>query len=102
LIEKFCEMFLKYSKPNTCPEFKAFWGHLNTSSTNNMDLNRFLNWNDTKFYNVLFDIVDNYEDDNLRNYARLCIPPVQALIGIVQTKDKNYYQKDMSKECFGF
>ena len=135
-------MFLKYSKPNTCPEFKAFLGHLNTSSTNNMDLNRFLNWNDTKFYNVLFDIVDNYEDDNLRNFARLCIPPVQALIGIVQTrlfphinpqidedgneknledefkdeedrkfykrvkkivqtKDKNYYQKDMSKECFG-
>ena len=85
-------MFLKYTKPNTCPEFKAFLGHLNTSSTNNMDLNRFLNWNDTKFYNVLFDIVDNYEDDNLRDYARLCI----------QTKDKNYYQKDMSKECFGF
>lgn len=86
ILEEFCRSFLKSDEPGVGKGLKAFLEHLSNSSIEHIDLDLFLDWNDIKFYNSIFDIAENSKDENLRRFARLCIPPVEAMVGMVQTR----------------
>ena len=86
ILEEFCKSFLKSTEENAGKELKGFLEHLSNSSIEDIDLNLFLKWNDIKFYNSIFDIAENADDAYLRKFARLCIPPVETMVGMIQTR----------------
>lgn len=107
ILEEFCKSFLKSNEEGAGKTLKAFLEHLSNSSVEDIDLDLFLKWNDIKFYNSIFDIAENAKDANLRKFARLCIPPVESMIGIVQTRlfptitpklDRAGYEKNLENE----
>lgn len=85
----FC-LALMNSDEDIALEFKAFLNHIYEKEINNIDLDEFLSWNDTRFYNQLFDVIENTKNDNLRNFAIDCMPNVESLISIIYERQMPY------------
>lgn len=85
ILEEFCKTFLSCDE-KAGKELKDFLLHLSGRPIEEIDLDIFLSWNDIKFYNSIFDIAENAEDENIRAFAFLCLPNVESMISIVQNK----------------
>lgn len=85
ILEEFCKTFL-LSDEKAGKDLKDFLLHLASKTIDEIDLDLFVSWNGIRFYNSIFDIVENAEDDNIREFASLCLPTVEGMISIVQDK----------------
>ncbi len=85
ILEDFCKYFLN-SDENVGKDLKDFLMHISNSSIEDIDLNLFLEWNDIRFFNSVFEIAEKSKDPNMRNFALLCLPSVDSMISIVQNK----------------
>ncbi len=82
-LEEACKTIL--AKDDTNSDLKVF---LNYISENNIEsiVEEFLEWNDIRFYNSLFHIIDNTSNEHLKRLATECLPNLDCLVSIVQER----------------
>lgn len=80
-LQNFCKALMENDDTNS--ELTSFLNHITKNNVEDIDLDEFIKWNDIRFYNALFDIIDNTKNEKLKNLARNCLPRKQALIQVV-------------------
>lgn len=89
MLRKFCIELMKNDE-DIALEFKEFINHISKNEINDIDLDEFLNWNDTKLYNQIFDVIENTKNNNLRNFAIDCMPNLESLVSIIYERQMPY------------
>lgn len=89
ILEQFC-VSLMNNEEDICLDFKSFINQISKNEISNIDLDEFLNWNDTKFYNQVLDVIENTENNDLRNFALGCLPKLESLINIMYERQMSY------------
>lgn len=81
-------------------DLKLFLSNLRDSKVEDMDLDKFINWDEISFYSNLLDIAENSEDSNLRDLATLIIPSMSGFLTIIYSflnmnnKSQSYSDSD--------
>lgn len=78
LEEQFCRRFVK-SDEVVGKDLKNYLQNCIEHGGKGIDLNEFLEWNDMRYFNELFDISLNAKDPNLRKLALDCLPSTKSL-----------------------
>ena len=81
MLETFCNCLI--SEDDTNSELTEYLKHISFTSIENIDLDIFVSWNDIRFYNSLFDIIDKTQNENLRDLAKSCLPRKESIITVV-------------------
>lgn len=99
LEEQFCRAFVK-SDTNIGSDLKEYLNECIRSGAKNIDLSKFLSWNDIRFFNELYLIAMNEKDDNLRELALACMPSVEGLysLAIEMIDPKNRKEEDFTED----
>lgn len=98
LEEQFCRRFVK-SDENVGLDLKKYLQNCIEHGGNGIDLNEFLEWNDMRYFNELFDISLNAKDQNLRKLALDCLPPTKSLcyLALEMIDPKNTKPEDLTE-----
>jgi HD superfamily phosphohydrolase len=88
LLEEFCRVIIESDDIDN--ELKTFLTHISETPIDEIDLDEFLAWDDIRFYNSVFDIIENSENEELKMLAKNCLPNRESLVNVV-------YQRLMPK-----
>lgn len=80
-LEEFCRVIIESDEIEN--ELKTFLTHISETPIEEIDLDEFLEWDDIRFYNSIFDIVDNSNNEELKTLAKNCLPNRESLVSIV-------------------
>lgn len=99
LEEQFCRAFVK-SDTNIGSELKEYLNECIRSGAKNIDLSKFLSWNDIKFFNELYLIAMNEKNENVRELALACMPSAEGLysLAIEMIDPKNRKEADFTED----
>lgn len=90
LEQELCKMILK-SDIDEGKDLREYLKHCSQNTAKSIDLDRFLDWDDIRYYNSLFQIAMQNKDENLRDLAIACLPNIESLcniaLGILDTKN---------------
>lgn len=88
--EAFCRELLTIDDNNGA-ELKAYLHDCINNGARNLNLSEFLQWNDIRYFNELFDIATGTQNESLRELALDCVPTLYGLysLGIEMIDVKN-------------
>lgn len=101
LEEEFCRIFVD-SDENVGQRLKEYLIHCRGNTPKTIDLQKFLEWDDLKYYNELIDIAMTAKDPNIVAIATACIPTREALCTLAietlnpkETPPEAYTEEDL-------
>lgn len=83
-LEEFCRALLETSDVDN--DLKRFIEHLAETDVENIDIDEYLSWNDIRFYNSIFDIVENCNNENIKRLAKNCLPNKECLVSLIYNR----------------
>lgn len=81
ILSNFCNILMKDEYENS--DLKYFLKHISESKIESIDLDTFLEWDDIRFFNSLFEIINNSNNIDLKKSATACLPKLDSLISVV-------------------
>lgn len=81
LLESFCRILVTID--DTESDLGKFVKNLASSDVKDIDIDEFLSWDDIRFYNSIFHIIDNTKNEHLKRMAISCMPMLESLENIV-------------------
>lgn len=81
LLESFCRILVTID--DTESDLGQFVKHLASSDVKDIDIDEFLSWDDIRFYNSVFHIIDNTKNEHLKRMTISCMPDLESLESIV-------------------
>lgn len=81
-ISNFLNAFLSLESESG-KELRAYITDLRTNKVEDLDLDKFVDFDEISLYSELLDIAENHEDENLRDLASLVIPNMSAFLTLV-------------------
>lgn len=79
--EAFCRKFLSLDEPYGS-ELKEYLQACVSNGAKHLDLNEFLQWNDIRYFNELFNIATSTSNEDLRDLTLDCMPTVYGLYSL--------------------
>lgn len=79
-------IFLKAFMESNCNvgmELKNFINQLKTNSIDDIDIERYLEWDDIKLYSELIDIAQAHENTDIRDLATMVMPNMKAFLNML-------------------
>lgn len=84
LLLEYCKYLIKSNEENC--ELKVFLEHIADNKIEDIDLNKFLEWDDIRFFNSVFDLASNSKDEDLKNFSKQCLPKLDSLVSLVYNR----------------
>ena len=75
---------------------------IDIESFSDVDLNKFLEWDDIKLYSEILDIAENHEDKNIRDLATMLIPNMDSFLNMLYSHLQVKNGKDYNVEDKNF
>lgn len=83
-LEEICKAIMLEDDTNS--DLKIFLENISEAEIEDIDLDEFIKWDDIRFYNCIFDIIDNTKNENLKKFLMVGLPEHEALVSIVYDK----------------
>ena len=98
LEEEFCRRLIK-SDSNVGQELKDYLKLCISSGAENLDLSKFISWNDIRYFNELFSIAVSEPNEDLRELALACMPSAEGLyaLAIEMIDPKNRKEEEFTE-----
>lgn len=81
-IKNFLDAFLSFDS-NVGNILKSFLLHLKNTRIEDLDLDKFINFDEIDFYSELLNIAEDCEEPNIRNLATMIIPNMSAFLTLI-------------------
>lgn len=92
-ISRFLEAFLFSSSESAGSDFKEFLMHFKTTKVEDINLDKYIEFDEIKLYSELLNIAEKHEDPNIRLLATMIIPNMDSFLNLLYSHLKVYSDK---------
>ncbi len=104
-ISRFLEAFLSSSSESAGSDFKKFLMYFKNTNAQDIDLDKYVEFDEIKLYSELLNIAEKHEDANIRALATMIIPNIDSFLNLLyshldvhSTKKENNDFSETDKE----